>query len=108
MHTWLDDPHASPHRHSHAPLGIGMIHGLAGSAHLLAILPALVLPGRFHALAYIAGFGIGTIFAMICFSWLIGAFIQKFIHGFSRVYRYVQMGFAFLAISVGVFWLTVN
>src|SRR5438445_12754759 len=31
----------SAHRHTHAAFGIGILHGLAGSSHLLGILPLL-------------------------------------------------------------------
>lgn len=94
--------------HTHAPLGIGVLHGFAGSAHLLAIIPALALPGTSSAASFIAGFGAGTILAMMGFSWLIGVFLQKFIQGFSKAYRYTQVAFAGIAISVGICWLIIN
>ena len=32
------------HMHTHAAFGIGTLHGLSGSAHFLAIIPALAMP----------------------------------------------------------------
>ncbi|MDQ3021068.1 MAG: sulfite exporter TauE/SafE family protein [Bacteroidota bacterium] len=94
------------HQHKHAPLGIGILHGFAGSSHMIAILPALALPGTLNAVGYIGGFGIGTIFAMVIFSWIIGAFIKKYIHGFSKAYKWVQVAFSGAAIVIGIFWLS--
>jgi hypothetical protein len=45
--------------HTHASFFMGVLHGLAGSSHFLGVLPALALPTRAAALAYIAAFGAG-------------------------------------------------
>jgi hypothetical protein len=50
-------------RHSHAPLWIGALHGLAGGTHLLGALAALALPLG-PALSFLAGFAAGTIGGM--------------------------------------------
>lgn len=93
------------HVHSHAPLSIGMLHGLAGSSHFLAILPALALSGANHAIPYVFAFGLGTILAMSGFSWMLGMIVQKFLVGFTKTYRWMQVGFSSVAIAVGIFWL---
>ena len=31
-------------RHTHAATGLGVLHGLAGTSHFLAVIPALALP----------------------------------------------------------------
>ena len=41
-------------RTSAAALGVGVLHGLAGSAHFLVVLPALALPTRGAAITYVA------------------------------------------------------
>lgn len=102
----FDQQDRSHSQHVHAPLGIGVVHGFAGSSHLLAILPALSLPGQYRAFGYIAGFGIGTIFSMMCFSWLIGLLQKRIIHRFAGSYRLLQVSFSVLAVAVGIFWLT--
>ncbi len=99
---------AKPHQHRHVPMSIGIVHGFGGSAHLIAIIPALALPGQYTAAGYVVGFGIGTIIAMICFSWLIGLIQHKVIHKFSKGYQWMQFGFSMIAICVGVFWLMNN
>jgi len=97
-----------PHHHTHAPMSIGIIHGFGGGAHLIAIIPALALPGQYTAAGYVIGFGVGNIFAMICFAWLIGLLQQKIIHRFAKGYLWMQLSFSMLAIGVGIFWLAVN
>jgi len=67
-------PHedARAHRHGHAALAVGTLHGLAGSSHLLGVLPALALPTRLAAALYLLAFGLGTIAAMAAFSSFVG------------------------------------
>ena len=62
------------HRHVHgrAAFAVGTLHGLAGSAHLLGILPALALPSDAVASAYLLCFGTGSVVAMGGFASAIG------------------------------------
>jgi ABC-type nickel/cobalt efflux system permease component RcnA len=93
------------HQHAHIPTGIGLIHGLAGSSHLLGVLPALMLPTRGASIAYIVGFGIGSIFAMSGFSWMLGRFVRRLGEKSVLVYKWMAMGFAVMAIGVGIVWI---
>lgn len=69
--------HASLRLHGHAragaSLGMGTLHGLAGSSHLFGILPSLAFASRADAGLYLAGFGAGAIAAMTAFAALVGA-----------------------------------
>ena len=60
------------HVHGHASFAVGTLHGLAGSAHLLGILPALALPSDFTAGSYLLLFGAGSVAAMGTFASLVG------------------------------------
>lgn len=92
-----------PHRH--APFAIGTVHGLAGSSHVLGILPALVLPSDLTATGFLLLFGVGSVAAMGIFSSLVGwladsrlasgAATQSALLGLSSV----------IAVAVGSFWL---
>jgi cytochrome c biogenesis protein CcdA len=69
-----ESPHAAArprHRHSHGPVMVGALHGLAGSAPLLAVLPA---SARSPALgmAYLVVFAVGVALAMSLMSGLVG------------------------------------
>jgi hypothetical protein len=70
-------PHLAEHAqdergHGHAAFAAGTLHGVAGSAHLLGVLPALALPGRVASGAYLGAFALGTVAAMAAFAALVG------------------------------------
>lgn len=70
------------HKHAHdiskerqsywAAAGIGILHGFAGVSHIVSMLPTLAFPNNYEAVLYLIGFGIGTIVAMVAFSFLLG------------------------------------
>lgn len=63
-----DDP--APHlhrRHIHAALGIGSLHGAAGTGHLLGVLPALALPTGL-AVVWLVAYGLAAIASMTVFT----------------------------------------
>jgi hypothetical protein len=93
------------HFHSHAALGIGTVHGLAGGSHLLGILPALALPSRISAIAYLIAFGVGTLFGIGLFSSALGLFAQRFGGKGALAYRYLMCGCASAAVIIGSAWL---
>ncbi len=103
FHIHSDKEHKS-HRHAHAPFGIGIMHGLAGSSHLIGVLPALMLPSRSASLAYVITYGISSIIIMTVYSSLIGVLVQRYAVT-EKVYKGVMNGFALLAIAVGAYWL---
>jgi hypothetical protein len=93
------------HRHAHVSFGFGLLHGLAGSSHLFGILPALALPDRASALAYLLAFGVGSIGAMTGFSEAFGWIAARRASGSGRAYRAVLSTCSSLAVVVGVIWL---
>jgi hypothetical protein len=96
---------AEAHRHPHAPLWIGLLHGVAGSHHLLAALPVLALPSRVAAGGYIGGFGLGAILGMALFSWILGRVVRLPAAGGTRSFLAVRLVTGSIAIGIGVFWL---
>lgn len=51
-------------RHAHAASGLGLLHGLAGASHVLAVIPALALPPS-GAVIYLLAYLGGSIAAML-------------------------------------------
>jgi hypothetical protein len=94
----------APGGHAHASFWLGVLHGLAGSSHFFGVLPALALPTRSAALAYIIAFGAGTVVAMTAFAAAIGTAGQL---GATRAFpqRVMMVSAAVLAIAVGGVWL---
>ena len=89
--------------HAHASFCLGVLHGFAGSSHFFGVLPALALPTRSAAVAYIVAFGVGTVGAMTAFAAgvsLAGSTARQ--HHASRL---VLTAAAVAAIVVGGIWL---
>lgn len=96
------------HSHGHAAFGIGTLHGLAGSSHLLGILPSLAFPERWQSAVYLVGFTIGTVVAMAGFSSLIGAVAARWADETRKVYRGLMWTCSAAAFGIGGWWLLVG
>ena len=93
------------HAHGHAAFAVGTLHGFAGSAHLLGMLPALALPSDFAAGAYLLLFGLGSVAAMGTFAslvgWIAGRSGASGPRAQSALFSLSSLG----AIGVGGFWI---
>jgi len=92
-------------RPSLAALWIGTLHGLAGSSHLLGILPALALPTTSASLAYVIAFGLGSIAAMVAFSSALGLVAVRLTTRGTGAYQALLATFSAVSILVGGWWL---
>ena len=91
--------------HNHQPVLVGMTHGLAGSAPVLALIPTLGNGSHVVAIGYVALFCVGVIVSMVLFGLVLGR-IQGWLAGFShRVYQGSRMVLGSLSMSFGVYWL---
>lgn len=109
-HVHNHQPHAvvadnrPTHAHTHAAFAIGILHGLAGSSHFIAVLPALALPGLAASIGYLGGYGAGTVAGMSGFAFGIGLLGRSAIHRPARR-RWLLSASSAAAIVVGVVWL---
>jgi sulfite exporter TauE/SafE len=94
------------HEHDHGALmGIGMLHGLAGTGALVVTLPVAIAGSRTGALIFLAAFGLGTILSMSLFSaaagWLLSAttILSRNIHRGAIVLAGLS------SVGVGVWWM---
>lgn len=87
-------------------IGIGILHGLAGSSHFFGVLPALGLPDRTSALSYLLAFGAGSIPAMSLFAGFIGGLTLRFAGAAPVLHRGILGLCSFAAICVGGWWLS--
>jgi len=90
--------------HAHASFYMGILHGVAGSSHFFGVLPALALPTRGAALAYIGAFGIGTVAAMTAFAAAVGVVGHRMPHA-AGAQRVMMFAAAIIAMAVGSVWL---
>lgn len=100
-------PHNAPvahERHTHAAFAIGTLHGLAGSSHLLGILPMLALPGKTEAVTYLICFGLGTVLAMAAFSFGMGYMAARCAANGVKLYKGLMTTCAIAAMIIGCVW----
>lgn len=93
------------HVHTHASFAFGVLHGLAGSSHVLGILPALALPTRSASVAYLLSYGAGNVAAMTSFSSAIGAVASRAEAQGIQFYRGLLSVCSVAALLVGGVWL---
>ena len=88
-------------RHAHAASGLGLLHGLAGASHLLAVIPALALPA--HAAAgYLIAYLVGSIGAMFSVVAAVSLLTQR---SGARLLPFLVGGTGALSIITGAIWL---
>ena len=93
--------HKNTNKHSHALTGLGLLHGIAGGSHFLAILPALAL-SLTNACAYLISYLIGSLISMNLFTCLIS--FTTFNIGQKFIKRLIVFAGG-LSFSMGLFWI---
>ncbi len=112
IHTHLHTPDKkhgarNAHTHSHAATAVGLLHGMAGSSHIVGVLPALALPTVALSVLYLTTFGVGTIIAMSLFSSIVSRTMRDVLGGGEIARRRFLRGCSGAALAVGLFWLVV-
>ena len=88
-------------RHSHALASLGILHGIAGGSHLLAIIPALALPIQ-EAFAYLVAYLFGSLLVMSFFTYIVS--ISTFNVGQIYIKRLIAFAGG-ISFSMGLFWV---
>ena len=118
-HThWVVDEADHKTKNEHAPVFVGMLHGLAGSAPALAIVPVLAssqLPEAQSSLAggqltiailYLLIFSVGVLLSMTSFALALGT-VQKQLKSFdARVFQASRYLVSLASMVLGAYWLT--
>lgn len=97
--------HAPSHRHGHTAFFAGILHGTAGTSHLLGVLPAVGMADWMQSGVYLAMFAAGTILAMSIFTAVIGGSSARLGERGPRMISRLMFGASCLTIGVGVAWL---
>lgn len=100
-----DHAHADPtKRHRHLSTLVGAVHGLAGTAPIVALIPVTLLPGAWSAMGYLVAFGFGTVLAMGIYAALTALAAQRAASSLRAAHRIaVVTGLA--SVAVGVWWI---
>ena len=88
-------------KHSHALTGLGLLHGIAGGSHFIAVLPALALPIT-SACLYLISYLMGSLISMNLFTCLISFTTFKASQKFIKSLIALAGGLSF---SMGLFWI---
>lgn len=91
-------------RHRHLSTLVGALHGLAGTAPVMALLPVTLMPGIWPALGYLGAFGVGTVLAMGLYS-VLAAVAAARAASSVRLARAVARATAVASFGVGIWWI---
>lgn len=94
-----------PHSHQHGALMVGVLHGTAGSAPLLALIPITQLHSAWLGMLYIILFGLGVLLTMLIFGGLLGGTFQYLMRWGNQIVRAVRVSVASGAIAFGFYLL---
>jgi len=96
--------HEATASHGHTAFFAGSLHGIAGTAHLLGVLPALALPGALASATYLVAFAAGTVLGMAAFAWLVGTGGAQLGRG-PALLRPALCAAGLVTAAVGVAWI---
>ncbi len=103
LHLGEEAHDASAHRgHTHAAFGVGLLHGAAGTGHLLGVIPALALPAAQAAL-YLAAYLVAAVISMAAFGGAMGLLAKR---AGLRAMRGLMIASGVGAVAVGLYWLS--
>lgn len=94
--------HAAAHRHEHNAVLVGLLHGTAGSAPLLTLLPLSAMNNSpWLGMLYLALFGAGVLLAMLLFGGLLGSAFHWLARWGNRSIQLLRGAVALNAIGFG-------
>jgi hypothetical protein len=98
-----DEPHTEQaHRHhKRSAYAVGIVHGAAGTGHLLGVVPALALSVH-QGLIYLAAYGVSAVVSMAAFGGLMGSVGHRLS---PHILCRVMQALGGVAIAIGIFWI---
>jgi hypothetical protein len=103
-----DHDHGHGHGHTHDHNGatwVGVMHGMAGTAPLVALLPVVLSPSPALALGYLALFGVGTVLSMGLYALLTGYVFRHASRRFPSLASGLRLATALGSALIGVVWM---
>ena len=91
---------------THAPVFVGVVHGLAGSAPALALVPAVANGELTSALVYLLAFSVGVMLAMLAFGLGFAAVQQYLQQRHIVLFNRCRYGIAATSIIIGGYWIS--
>jgi len=95
----------TPHHHHHSAVIVGVLHGTAGSAPLLVLVPLAKLGSAIYGIFYLLTFSIGVLIAMLVFGGIIGSVYQWLANWGTQSVRLFRLTIAMGTILFGGYML---
>ncbi|NRA25617.1 MAG: sulfite exporter TauE/SafE family protein [Oleispira sp.] len=92
-------------KEAHTPVMVGILHGLAGSAPALALIPAMLQTNLLEAMGYLLLFSAGVLFSMVTFGLSFGVIQKKLQQKSVRIFNMSRRVIASAAVGIGFYWL---
>ena len=102
-HALADPDHG--HEHPHGSVWVGLAHGLAGTAPLVAVLTVAVSSSPWVAGVYLLLFGVGTTAGMGLYAATAGALFHQAHHRVPALRGTLRAATALGSAVLGVFWM---
>jgi sulfite exporter TauE/SafE len=96
---------AKSHDHSHAPTFLGLLHGLAGAAPAVALVPLALFDSALSGLSYLLIFAAGTAASMSAYAMFAGFLAGRATRFAEWVGRAVGQFTGIGTIAIGIIWL---
>jgi nickel/cobalt exporter len=93
-------------KEAHTPVMVGILHGLAGSAPALALIPAMMQTSLWEAMGYLVLFSAGVLFSMVAFGLSFGLVQKKLQQKSIKVFNWSRKIIASAAVGIGFYWLS--
>jgi sulfite exporter TauE/SafE len=100
-----ESSHGESVKQAHTPVMVGMLHGFAGSAPALALVPAVSQGSLMQSLVYLVVFSLGVMLSMLFFGLGLGFIQQHLQQRYIRLFNWHRYIIATLSVMVGSFWL---
>lgn len=106
-HThWQDDSHTEkPAKEGHKPVFVGILHGLAGSAPALALIPAVSQGQMAVAMGYLVIFSLGVMISMVGFGLGFGSIQHYLKDHYQKIFQLTRTAVALASIIIGSVWV---
>jgi nickel/cobalt exporter len=93
-------------KEAHTPVMVGILHGLAGSAPALALIPAMMQTSLLEAMGYLVLFSAGVLFSMVAFGLSFGLVQKKLQQKSIKIFNWSRKVIASAAVGIGFYWLS--
>ncbi|HXE57381.1 MAG TPA: hypothetical protein VNK43_05230 [Gemmatimonadales bacterium] len=98
-------PADRPHRHGHGVTLVGLLHGLAGTSGVVALVPVTMIERTWLGVGYLVAFGVGVTLAMTLYA-LVAALAMRQAAGRSLEWgRRIARGIGVAGVAIGAWWV---